>query len=115
MKIFTLVFAFVVICLSFHSNFAQTFEQFVIKTSKNLEEKPFDKETLKMRKESMKWINQNRKFHLSCSVSGDYLPSSYKFRGDLFAVFIIGTVVFYLENPDKCEDDNNAKNGDLVS
>lgn len=121
MKLFTIIFAFIFIGFAFYSTLAQTPEQLIIETSKKLEEKPFDKETLKSLKHSMKWIHQNRKFHLTCGISGSYLPISYKFRSNLFAAFIFGTVAFNLEDAAKSknlsqfEAEDAAKNAGLIS
>ena len=121
MKKIFVIFTFIIIGFSSDFCFAQTAEQNIAATAKKLAKEPLSKETLLMAENSMKWINQNHKFHLSCGISGNFLPISYKFRSNLFAAFIIGTVAFDVENPDsskkfpKYEAEDNAKNAGLVN
>lgn len=111
MKKLTIIFTLLIIGLTAQFTFAQNEKELTIKTARALEEKPFDKETVKMREKSLRWIIETDQVHIvACSgVLSPFLDKKNKLGGELTTAYTIGMAAFKLENPDKASDENAAQ------
>lgn len=117
MKKFTIIFALLIVGLSAQISFGQTEKEMVIKTARAIEEKPFDKETIKMREKSLKYVIETDQVSIiACGgVMSPLLDKKNKFSSDLTVAYTIGMAAFKLENPDKATDENAAQLAGLES
>jgi hypothetical protein len=82
----------------------------LIKSSKFLEEKPFDKDAKKVRGWAMEWLIATDKVHLKvCSLLVANVGDKYKYSPEMLGQYTIGMGAFKLSNPDKAEDDDAAQ------
>lgn len=108
MKKLVFIFAVMFIGLSAQLGFGQTEKEMVIKTARALEEKPFDKETKKMREQALKWVIETDEVSITAcgGVMKPFLEKKNKFGSELTVAYTIGMAAFKLENPDKAKDEN---------
>ena len=111
MRKFTIIFALLIIGLSTQINFAQSEKEMLIKTVRALEEKPFDKETKKMREQSLLWVIETDQVSVTaCSgVMSPFLEKKNKFGSELTVAYTLGMAAFKLENFNKKGDENAAQ------
>jgi len=85
MKKLTIIFALLIIGLSAQFTLAQNEKELTIKTARALEEKPFDKETLKMREQAVVWIIKTDQVHVGIctNVILPFLDKKNKFGSEL--------------------------------
>ena len=117
MKKLTIILAFLIVGLSAQMNFAQSEKETLIKTVRALEEKPFDKETKKMREQSLRWVIETDQVSVTAcgGVMSPFLEKKNKFGSDLMVAYTLGMAAFKLENPDKKGDENAAQLAGLES
>ncbi len=117
MKRLTIIFALFIIALSAQIGFAQSEKEMLIKTVRALEEKPFDKETKKMREQSLLWVIETDQVSVTAcgSVMSAFLEKKNKFGSELSVAYTLGMAAFKLQNPDKKTDENAAQLAGLES
>lgn len=82
----------------------------LIKASKFLEEKPFDKNAKDVRSWAVKWIIATDKVSVTvCSLIISGLDKKYKYETELFGQYTIGMAAFKLANPDRAKDEDAAQ------
>lgn len=111
MKKFTIIFALLIIGLTAQVNLAQSEKEMLIKTVRALEEKPFDKETIKMREQSLRWVIETDQVSVTAcgGVMAPFLEKKNKLGSELTVAYSLGMAAFKLENPDKKSDENAAQ------
>lgn len=111
MKKLMIIVALIIVAFSAQISFAQSEKELVIKTARALEEKPFDKETIKMRGQALKYvIETNDVSIIVCGgVIAPFLDKKNKFGNELDVSYTIGMAAFKLENPAKASDENAAQ------
>ncbi len=117
MKKSTIIFALFVIAAFAQSGFGQTEKELVINTARAVEEKPFDKETIKMREQALKYVIETDQVSIiACGgVMSPFLDKKNKFGSDLTVAYTLGMAAFKLGNPDKAVDENAAQLAGLES
>ena len=117
MKKLTIILALLTVALSAQISYAQSEKEMLVKTVRALEEKPFDKETIKMRERSLLWVIETDQVSVTaCSgVMSAFLDKKNKFGSELTVAYTLGMAAFKLENPDKKTDENAAQLAGLES
>ena len=111
MKKLMVVFAFIFVALSAQIGLAQSEKELVIKAARAIEEKPFDKETVKMREQALKYVIETDQVSIVVcgGVVEPFLDKKNKFGSELSVAYTIGMAAFKLENPTKASDENAAQ------
>jgi hypothetical protein len=121
MKKLTIIFALLIIGLSAQFGFAQNTKQndkeMLIKASRFLEEKPFDKEAKNIRAWAVAWASDTKDVAvIVCGgTANPLLDKKNKFGSELLGQYLIAMTAFKLENPDKAADENAAQLAGLES
>ena len=110
MRRFTIIFTLVIIGLTAQISFAQSEKEMLFKTVRALEEKPFDKETKKMREQSLRWVIETDQVSVTAcgGVMSPFTEKKNKFGSELTVAYTLGMAAFKLENPDRKSDENAA-------
>src|SRR5688572_7274404 len=111
MKKSAIIFTLFIIGFSAQLNFGQSEKELVIKTALALEEKPLDKETIKMRERALKWVIETDQVTVGLcgGVVGLFSDKKYKYSGELITTYTIAMAAFKLQNPDKKSDEKAAQ------
>lgn len=82
----------------------------LIKATRFLEEKPFDKEAKNVRAWAINWVIQTDKVSVTvCSLLVSGIDKKYKYSPEVFGQYTIGMAAFKLENPDKAANEDDAQ------
>ncbi len=88
----------------------------LIKTTRFLEQKPFDKEAKNARSWALKWVIATDKVGVTvCSLLLSGIDKNYKHSGEVFGQYTIGMAAFKLANPDKAKDEDAAQQAGIES
>jgi hypothetical protein len=88
----------------------------LIKTSRFLEEKPFDKNAKDVRGWAIKWVIATDKVSVTvCSLLISGIDKKYKYSGEIYGQYTIAMAAFKLANPDKAKDEDAAQLAGLES
>jgi Defensin propeptide. len=113
MKKLTIIFALLLVVLSAQAAFAQNQNdrENLIKASRFLEEKPFDKNAKKIRAWALAWASETKDVTVVVcgGTASPFLDKKVKFGSELLAQYVIAMTAFKLENPDKTNDENAAQ------
>ncbi len=83
--------------------------ELLIKTSKFLEERPFDKDAKKARGWAITWIIETDKVSVMvCSLILG-VEEIYKYSSELISQYTIGMAAFKLANPERAKDEDAAQ------
>lgn len=88
----------------------------LIKATKLLEEKPFDKEAKNIRSWAITWVIKTDKVSVTvCSLLVSGIDKKYKYSGEIFGQYTIGMAAFKLANSDKAKDEDAAQMAGIES
>ena len=83
--------------------------QTLIKATKFLEERPFDKDAKKVRGWALGWVIETDKVSVNVCSLILQVDKKYKYGSELTGQYTIGMAAFKLANPDKASDENAAQ------
>jgi hypothetical protein len=108
MKKLTIIFAVFLIGLTAQAGFSQNIsdkrddQSLIVKTTRFLEENPFDSEAKKMREWAFKYLSETKDLSLvvcAGELTKPMLDKKNKFGGDLFVQYAMGMATYKIENP----------------
>ena len=87
----------------------------LIKSVKQLEEHPLDKDAKDIRRKALVWVIQTDKVSVTvCSLLLSGVDKKYKY-GDVFGQYTLGMAAFKLANPEKANDENAVQQAGIDS
>src|SRR5712671_3252506 len=88
----------------------------LIKATKLLEEKPFDKGAKDVRPWAIKWVIETDKVSVTvCSLLVSGIDKKYKYSSEIFGQYTLGMAPFKLANPDRAKDEDAAQLAGITS
>jgi hypothetical protein len=117
MKLHSLAFALLLVCVAVPTALAQNEKEMVIRTARALETNPLDKETIKLREQAMRWVIETDQVSVGiCSgVFGLFSDKKNKNSSEMTASYTVGMAAFKLEHPEQASDEKAAQLAGLES
>lgn len=106
-----ILLAMAIIGLTASINYAQSEKEMLFKTVRAIEEKPLDKETKKMREQSLRWVIETDQVSITAcgGVMSPFLEKKNKFGSELTVAYTLGMAAFKLQNSDPKADENASQ------
>lgn len=84
--------------------------EMLIKATRFLEQKPFDKQAKDVRSRALTWVIATDKVSVTvCSLFISGIDKKYKYSGEIFGQYTIGMAAYKLANADKVKDEDAAQ------
>lgn len=84
--------------------------EMLIKATRFLEQKPFDKDAKNIRSWAITWVISTDKVSVTvCSLLVSGIDKKYKYSGEVFGQYTLGMAAFKLANPERAKEEDAAQ------